>query len=257
MMSVYMRRASAVYDRYNYTVIDVLDMTEPVPANYTAEDFFGFFDVIFGIPFNTTGWSLSTQYRLLLHISSFVQENQDNQIVSGEGVRRAKLQSFLATPMAAFNDAWQEQNITEGMGKTIALAGQSYRVLSIFHHSHDQLVIASPTMYIFLVGGVVSIVWCLVVLVVCWVEGFPITSMFPEVDFASKVAGRTSPEDTQSLPALLSSLSHSDSPEIRDGLGRSRFYMYKMDERAPDKEQTTSQPDYQEVPQGIYKWTSR
>jgi hypothetical protein len=103
-----------------------------------------------------------------------------------------------------------------------------------------------------MVGGLVSLVWCIVVLAVCWAEGFPITSMFPEVDFASKVAGRTTPDDTQSLPALLSNLSHSDSNEIRKGLRSSRFYMYRM-ENQMEKETSASQPDYQEVPQGVSK----
>ena len=125
-----MRRASAIYDRVNYTIIDVSDLTDPIPADYTPDDFFGFYEAIFTIPLNKTGWSLSTPYRLLLHVSSFLQPSlQENQIVSGSGVQRAKLEAFLATPMALFNDAWQGNNITEGMGRNIALAQQSYRVI--------------------------------------------------------------------------------------------------------------------------------
>jgi hypothetical protein len=64
------------------------------------------------------------------------------------------------------------------------------------------------------------------------VKTTPKTSLFPEIDFASKVArsgSYMSPRYTRSGPRysfqnLLSRLSNSDSYEIRKGLAPSRFY---------------------------------
>src|SRR5947207_12710299 len=41
-MTVSQRRASAVFDRFNFTITDVIDLSDPVPTNYTAKDFFTF-----------------------------------------------------------------------------------------------------------------------------------------------------------------------------------------------------------------------
>lgn len=130
-MTISSRRASSIYNRFNYTIADVINFSDPSPANYTPNDFFGFYEAIFNIPENQTGFSMSTQYRFLLTISTFLQSTEDNQIVSGVGARQAKFEAFLSTPIAIFNDAWQGQQVAEGMGTNIALAEQSYRVPSL------------------------------------------------------------------------------------------------------------------------------
>jgi hypothetical protein len=112
------------------------------------------------------------------------------------------------------------------------------------------LVIAAPTIDIFMAGGLLSLIWCALVLVVCWKEGFPVTSLFPEVDFASKVAG--APKEEGSLPVLLSDLSQQDSKQIRADLNDVTFYMYAKDDRmdtSVEQGEQTSLPS-----QGVFKW---
>jgi hypothetical protein len=63
-------------------------------------------------------------------MANFLQRNQDNQLDSGGGSRQLRLQEFLATPFAVFNNAWFSlpgDNVTE-MGKSVALAVPGYRV---------------------------------------------------------------------------------------------------------------------------------
>ena|SRR5579871_5758730 len=99
-------------------------------------------------------------------------------------------------------------------------------------------------------GGLLSLIWCAIVLAVCWKEGFPVTSLFPEVDFASKVAGASKEEG--SLPVLLADLTQSDSKQIRDGLNDAKFYMYAKDDRmgtSVEQGEQTSLPS-----QGVFKW---
>lgn len=98
-------------------------------------------------------------------------------------------------------------------------------------------------------GGIASIIWCLSLLAVCWAEGFPITSLFPEVDFASKVAGVPA-SGGQSLPSLLSQLSYSTTNQIRKVLGSAMFYMYPS---LPEGERERLQTVQVEWPQEEYK----
>jgi hypothetical protein len=132
MMTISQRRASAVYDRYNFTILDVTKLSDPSPVTYEPEDFFGFYDAIFAIDINQTDWSLSTQYSFLVSLSSYLGFDQHNEIDAGGGVRQLRLQEFLATPIAIFNDAWLGEP-AEDMGKSLALAIPSYRV---FLNSH-------------------------------------------------------------------------------------------------------------------------
>src|SRR5437667_5568 len=83
-----------------------------------------------------------------------------------------------------------------------------------------------------MVGGLISLMWCFIALAISMVKTTPRTSLFPEIDFASKVArngGYLSPRYTRpgsrySFQHMLSRLSNSDSYEIRRGLGSSKIY---------------------------------
>jgi hypothetical protein len=65
-------------------------------------------------------------------MANFLQRNQDNQLDSGGGSRQLRLQEFLATPFAVFNNAWFSLpgDVSE-MGKSVALAVPGYRVSSL------------------------------------------------------------------------------------------------------------------------------
>jgi hypothetical protein len=110
--------------------MDITDLSDPNPVDYEPEDFFGFYDVILAVNQSETGWDRSTQYALLLSIWSYLENNQASEIDPGRIGRVFRLQEFLATPIAIFNNAFLLQGRTEDMGDTLALAIPSYRVKS-------------------------------------------------------------------------------------------------------------------------------
>src|SRR5579871_6620548 len=75
-------------------------------------------------------------------------------------------------------------------------------------------------------GSLISIIWCYTIMVVCLFRSTPATSVFTEIDFASKVTfapymgfGR------YSIQELLSSLNESSSYQILRRLSGVRFRM--------------------------------
>lgn len=78
-----------------------------------------------------------------------------------------------------------------------------------------------------MVGGIISLLWCLVVLALSFSQTTPGTSFFPEIDFASKVTSEEKPSALRSaLPAFLSALSMAGTVEIKKALERVRFYVH-------------------------------
>ena len=75
-----------------------------------------------------------------------------------------------------------------------------------------------------MVGGVFSLVWCLSVLALSLVRTTPGSSLFPEVDFASKLSTKMNPSPN-SLQHVLSMLSTSNSHRISRKLADSSFYV--------------------------------
>jgi hypothetical protein len=126
-MTIFKRRASTVWNRFNFTIMDFTDLSDPTAVGYDPEDFFGFYDVILAIDQNQTDWVLSSQFALLVSISAFLDFHGDNQIDPGGGSRDFRLQEFLAAPIALFNTA-ARGDIADDMGISITLAIPSYRV---------------------------------------------------------------------------------------------------------------------------------
>ena len=101
-----------------------MDLSYPSSVNYTADDFFSFYEVIFSFdPTDTT----STQFSFLVTISSYLLINQDEQIDAGVRTRLLRLQEFLACPLVIFNNAYI-QELMPDMGKSLSLAIPAYRV---------------------------------------------------------------------------------------------------------------------------------
>jgi hypothetical protein len=72
----------------------------------------------------------------------------------------------------------------------------------------------------------------------------PGTSLYPDVDFASKVASASA--SVYSLPYLLSLLSNAGSYEIRKALAPARFYVHVVDsitEKRPSVSLEQRRPD--------------
>lgn len=136
-MTIFERRASTVYDRFNFTIQDVSNVSNPSLVEYQPDDFFGFYDAIFAIG-NETDFGLTTQYGFLLILSSFLLFDQDDQIEYGGGNRALRLEEFLATPIAIFNNAWFALP-ADDMGNSLSMVVPGFRV--------------SPTGFILIVVG--------------------------------------------------------------------------------------------------------
>ena len=80
------------------------------------------------------------------------------------------------------------------------------------------------TLYSFMVGSLFSLVWCLIALNLSLVRITPTTSLFPEIDFASKLLPGAGPS-LQSIPPLPSSLSASNTVRVRRDLAGSQFFV--------------------------------
>jgi hypothetical protein len=126
-MTVTSRRATTVFDRFNATIVDILDFTDPIPTNYTAEDFFTFYDIIFKIDPSTNFWMKTTQFLFLLGIQSYLEFSTSTQNQTGADDRLSRLQEFLATPIFLFNNGVYGGPVSN-VGKSAALAIPSYRV---------------------------------------------------------------------------------------------------------------------------------
>lgn len=77
-----------------------------------------------------------------------------------------------------------------------------------------------------MVGGILSLVWCLTVLALSFAQTTPGTSLFPEIDFASKITAEAKPSSLNVLPAFLSGLSMAGTVEIKKALDKVKFYVH-------------------------------
>jgi hypothetical protein len=73
-----------------------------------------------------------------------------------------------------------------------------------------------------MVGGVISLLWCLIVLALSLGRTIPETSLFPEIDFASKLSGDLI-SSSNSLQDILPTLSLANTCQIRRALAHSKF----------------------------------
>lgn len=126
-MTVSQRRASAVFDRFNFTITDVIDLSGPVPTNYTAKDFFTFFDIVLALNQTDANWWKTTQYLFLLGIQTYLGDPTSVQNGTGSDDRLSRLQEFMATPIFLFNN-FVYGGPVEGLGRSATLAIPSYRV---------------------------------------------------------------------------------------------------------------------------------
>lgn len=129
-MIISKRFASTVFDRSNFSIMDVVGMSDPVPVRYKADDLFLFYDLVFKIQKTSKEFITSTPFSFLLTMSSHLQKPTDTRIQSFGGSQRSQIQEFLATPIIVYNDGWFGKNTTDPntKNKTLALASRSYRV---------------------------------------------------------------------------------------------------------------------------------
>jgi hypothetical protein len=99
------RRASTVFDRFNFTITDVIGLSHPSPMSYTANDFFTFYEIVFAVNQSESNWPQTVQYLFLLGISTYLGDPTSTQNGTGSADRLSRLQEFLATPIFLFNNA--------------------------------------------------------------------------------------------------------------------------------------------------------
>lgn len=114
-MTILERRASTVYNRPDFNVLEVMDLSNQSPKIYSPQDFFGFYNIVLNIDDTRPNFWQSSQYSLLYTLSVYLQRNQDNQLDSGGGTRKLRLHRFSS-------------DIVSGLGTAIAMAVPGYRV---------------------------------------------------------------------------------------------------------------------------------
>jgi hypothetical protein len=98
-----------------------------------------------------------------------------------------------------------------------------------------KLTIAPYTLYAFMAGGLISVLWCLVALGLVLARPTPRTSLFPEIDFASIIAASgyyvARHVGAGRLLRLLSLLNNMGSSEIRKALAPSMLFVTSEESR--------------------------
>jgi len=107
-----------VYSRQNDSLLSIIDVGTPEPANYTPQTFFPFFDV--------AGLNQSDLSDLGM-MEWVVTQNDWGDPYANDFI----LMAMIAIPIALFNDAsWNGDFPDENCNTTGALAMPSYRVIS-------------------------------------------------------------------------------------------------------------------------------
>jgi len=125
------RRATTVFDRSNLTIIDILEISNPVPTNYTPDDYFTFYDIVFGVDESEPFYNLTAQYLLISQLDTNLTP-LENPFDLGLAGNVLSLQQVLIAVHLIFNNMyWSYPFPYDNMGKRIALAVSSYQVRHI------------------------------------------------------------------------------------------------------------------------------
>ena len=130
-MTISERHATTVFDRSNLTIIDILSISDPTPTNYTPNDFFVFYDILFAVNETEPFYNVTAQYLLLTIVVSTLNNNRWSAFGIGDAGSVSELQQLLSSIPLIFNSMyWQFPFSSENlnMGKSIALAIPTYRV---------------------------------------------------------------------------------------------------------------------------------
>ena len=128
-MTISERRASTVFNRFNFTIMDVIDLSTPVPIDYTPDDFFLFYEVIFAANESRADFLETIQYQFLTSVASFLRNNISTETETGADDRLSRLQELLSVPIVVFNNVVYG-GPTSNMGKSVTLSVPSYQVSS-------------------------------------------------------------------------------------------------------------------------------
>jgi hypothetical protein len=127
-MTISERHATTVFHRFNFTILDVNNLSNPTPVVYSPDDLFPFYEIIFAIDESQPNWFATTQMLFLTSVTSYLRYDADTESATGSVNRVSRLQEFMAVPMVVFNDVIYGVGLPPDMGKTASLAIPSYRV---------------------------------------------------------------------------------------------------------------------------------
>lgn len=74
-------------------------------------------------------------------------------------------------------------------------------------------------------GSALSLVWCIVLLALCISFEIPNSSLFPEIDFASRCIESETPGHSSSIGRLLFPLGNAISRDVQHQLEQTRFFV--------------------------------
>jgi hypothetical protein len=129
-MTISERRATTVFDRSNLTILGILNISDPIPTNYTTNDFFAFYDILFTVNETEPFYNVTAQFSLITTVMSLINGNGDTFFDIGDDSGVSSLQQLLASIPLIFNALYWQLALPSdlNMGKSIALAIPRYRV---------------------------------------------------------------------------------------------------------------------------------
>lgn len=129
-VAILKRRATTVFDRYNYTIREVLEFgTERDTINYGPNEFFRIYDAVFFFDPLQPNWNTSVQFQFLITCAGyFTAKIKDwNRAGIEDGLWR--LRGLFTVPIIHFNNmAIGGPTYPNDLGTSVSLADIRYRV---------------------------------------------------------------------------------------------------------------------------------
>jgi hypothetical protein len=196
------RRATTIFDRFNFSIIDVVYLDSiGEPTNYSSDDFYPVFDLLFTVPSGVSDVTISFAWEFLSWFTTSAG------FYSAAAFYNRRLQQLMTLPVVMVNNGIILHNpgpVPPDMGTLATLAKPLVRV-----HSCQvcvcsfQTVIHAYAFWIFLALNVVFLVWSMGMLVFCWFRAMlPEDSAFSDIDFVSRCITETEDEDTTKIGSL-------------------------------------------------------
>jgi hypothetical protein len=154
-MTVLSRRATTAFNRRNGTITDIISWSDPSPTNYTVDNFFSIYKIMFALDSNSTVPIQTTvNYDFLYIIGSYLSSPSVSQIDEDSTI--SKVQQFLATSVILFTPinwpgATPATPLTD-MGTQAALGTQNVRVTQL-QESYSDVLVGDCTVYAVWVYG--------------------------------------------------------------------------------------------------------
>jgi hypothetical protein len=129
-MTISERQSTTVFDRSNLTIIDIVNISDPTPTNYTVNDFFTFYDIIFLVNETDPSYNITPQYLLVRLLNEDLISNPLNWFNIGAASGVSKLQQLLTTIPLIFNNMFWQYPFSSDieMGTSVVFAIPRYRV---------------------------------------------------------------------------------------------------------------------------------